>query len=117
MRLGISLRDVGAAMNADEVANLSAQISIPALKAYRAAVGRSVQTGIGWLTQAQAKEIVPPSTVQKLADDGSISLRAPWLAEFYSNRPKVFFLTRITSHNFLHLSQAARLRAKLLKRE
>ncbi len=115
VRLGISLRDVGAAMDANQVANLSAQISIPTLKAYRAAVGRSVQAGIGGLNEAQARARVSATTVQKLVKDGSISPNAPWLAEFYSNRPKVFFLTRITSHNFLHLSQAARARAKLLQ--
>ena len=115
LRLGVPLRDVGAAMDATQVADISAQVSISALKAYRAAVGRSVQTGIGKLTERQAKEIVSAATVHKLMEDGSISPQAPWLAEFYSNRPKVFFLTRITSHNFLHLSQAARIRAKLVK--
>ncbi len=114
MRLGISLRDVGAAMTAGEVASLSSQISIPALKAYRAAVGRSVQMGMVKLGEAQAKDIVPAATVARLVADGSIGARAPWLAEFYSDRPKVFFLTRITSHNFLHLSQAARLRGRLV---
>ncbi len=112
-RLGVSLRDVGAGMTADEVASLSAQISIPALKAYRAAVGRSVQTGIGRLEPGRAREIVPATVVQQLVADRSISPQAPWLADFYSNRPRSFFLTRITSHNFLHLNQAARIRTRL----
>ena len=107
-RLGLPLRDVGAGMDESDVANLSAQISIRGLLDYRAAVGRNTQSGALQLQATQLKEIVPASTVQQLVADGSISARAGWLADFYSERPKGFFLTRITSHNFLHLAEAGR---------
>jgi hypothetical protein len=38
------------------------------------------------------------------------------LFEYYLNRTKGFFLTRTaTSHNFIHLNEAGRIRVKLLK--
>jgi hypothetical protein len=107
-RLGLPLRDVGAGMDESDVANLSRQISIRGLLDYRAAVGRNTQAAVVNLQAAQLKEIVPGSTVQRLEEDGSISARAPWLTAFYSNRPKGFFLTRITSHNYIHLAEAGR---------
>ncbi len=113
-RLGLPLRDVGAGMIEAEVEKFSARVSVTALKAYRAAVGRSTRFGVGLLEPSQLKEIAPASAIQQLVDEGSISAKAPWLAKFYSNRPKAFFLTRTaTSHNFLHLNQAFRLAAKL----
>jgi len=114
-RLGLPLRDVGAGMTEAEVERFSAQVSVSALKAYRAAVGRSTRFGLSLLEQPQLKEVAPTGTIQQLVADGSISEKAPWLAKFYSNRPKSFFLTRTaTSHNFLHINQAFRLIAKLV---
>jgi hypothetical protein len=108
-RLGTSLRDVGSGMDKAGVTRFSAQVSVQALKDYRAAVGVSTQNGIPRLAAAQFKEIVPAARVQTLVEDGSISREALWLAEFYSNRPKSFFLTRTaTSHNFQHISEAGR---------
>lgn len=114
-RLKAGVLDVGAGMLAADVEAFSKRVSIPALKAYRAAVGVNTQRGVQGLQAGQLKELVPLADIQQLLEEGSITWRAPWLAEFYSNRRKGFFLTRTaTSHNFLHLSQAKRLRLKLL---
>jgi hypothetical protein len=113
--LGLSIRDVGAGMGDAEVVNFSAQVSIQALKDYRAAVGRSTQSGVTDLQPSQLKEVVSESTVQRLVNEGAISQNALWLAEYYSGRPKGFFLTRITSHNFIHLNEASRVRARLIQ--
>ena len=108
-RLGPLLRDVGSGMSQAGVTRFSAQVLVQALKDYRAAVGASTINGIPRLAAAQMKEIVTAARVQLLVEDGSISQDALWLAEFYSNRPKSFFLTRTaTSHNFQHISEAGR---------
>jgi hypothetical protein len=113
-RLGLALRDCGAGMSEAEVEDFSAQISMQGLIAYRYSVGRSVYENVQGLHPAQLKEIVPTWRVEQLCSEGSISEKAGWLAGFYTNRPKGFFLTRTaTSHNFLHLNQAARLNEKL----
>ena len=114
-RLGTPLREVGNAMDAAGLTRFSAQVCVGALKEYRAAVGRSVRAGMLNLQPAQLREIVPAITVQCLVEDGSIPPEIDWLARFYSERPKSFFLTRITSHNFLHIQEAYRLHAQLLR--
>lgn len=116
-RLGFPLRDCGAGMEAEDVAGFNARISIPALRDYRAAVGRSTRAGVAGLQAGQVKESVPTSLAQTLVDEGSIGPRANWLFEYYTNRTKGFFLTRTaTSHNFIHLNEAGRVRAKLVRK-
>jgi hypothetical protein len=114
-RLGFSLRDVGAGMDEPQVVSFSQQILVQGLKDYRAAVGRRTRAGMPTLPYSQMEEIVPAENVQRLLEDGSISQKAPWLAEFYTHRTKAFFLTRITSHNFLHINEAGRIPARLRK--
>jgi hypothetical protein len=114
-RLGLDSPDVGASMDALEVADLSARVNVPALKEYRDAVGRSTRAGVVRLQPAQLKQIVPDAAIQQLRDEGSISRKGDWLAEYYTGRTKGFFLTRTaTSHNFIHLNEAGRVRGKLL---
>ena len=110
-RLGLPSPDVGASMDASEVAGLSAQINVQALQDYRVEVGRSTRAGALRLQPIQLKEVVPASTVQQLVEEGSISQKGLWLFEYYLNRTKGFFLTRTaTSHNFIHLNEAGRAR-------
>jgi len=116
-RLAFPLPDCGASMDELEVADFSARICAPALIEYRAAVGASTRQVVSCLSAAQAREIVLIPTVQKLVDEGSISLKANWLFEYYTNRTRAFFLTRTaTSHNFIHLNEAGRIARKLASR-
>ncbi len=112
-RLGLPSRDVGASMDAEQVATLSASVSVRALIEYRAAVGRSTRQGVRGLNPEQLKEDVPDSSIQKFVDEGSISQQGHWLYEYYLGRSKGFFLTRTaTSHNFIHLMEARRIRER-----
>ena len=114
-RLGYPLPDCGASMEEADVANFSTRINIGSLLDYRTAVGLRTRTSVLTLNAGQAKEIVPTHVVKKLVDEGSINSRANWLFEYYTNRPRGFFLTRTaTSHNFIHLNEAGRFAAKLL---
>jgi len=114
-RLGLSSPDVGASMNEVEVLDLSARVCVPALKEYRAEVGRSTRAGVLRLQASQLKQVVPDAAIQQLKDEGSISRKGDWLAEYYTRRTKGFFLTRTaTSHNFIHLNEAGRTRARLM---
>jgi hypothetical protein len=113
-RLGLPSPDVGASMNEGEVLELSNRICVPALKEYRDTVGRSTRAGVARLQAAQLKQIIPDAAIQQLRDEGSISRKGDWLAEYYTGRTKGFFLTRTaTSHNFIHLNEAGRARAKI----
>ncbi len=115
-RLGIPFRDCGASMDDAEVADFSAKVVVRALVEYRAAVGCRTREGVQRLSAKQVKTPVPTATVQKLVNEGSISAKGHWLFEYYLNRTKSFFLTRTaTSHNFIHLNEAGRIRAKLVR--
>lgn len=115
-RLGVPVRDAGTRMPFDEVLEFSQRVNIPALRAYRAAVGQATRAGVPRLHPEQLAEIVPIQTIEVLCKDGSIPARAAPLAAFYSQRTRSFFLTRTaTSHNFLHINEAGRLAAQLLK--
>ena len=115
-QLGIPVRDAGTQMPFGEVLQFSQQVNIPALRAYRAAVGQATRAGVPRLNAVQLAEIVPDQAIAALVADGSIPARAGSLAAFYSQRTRSFFLTRTaTSHNFLHLNEAGRLAARLLK--
>jgi hypothetical protein len=117
-RLGVPSSDCGASMDAGEVAGLSAQINVQALKEYRAEVGRCTRTGVLRLQPDQLKEVVPTEAVQMFMEEGSISQKGLWLNEYYLNRTKGFFLTRTaTSHNFIHLNEAGRARDLLAKKD
>ena len=116
-RLGLTSRDVGASMDDTEVAALSAQIQPGALLEYRAAVGCATHAAVQALLPEQLKEIVADSAIQQLRDEGSISTKGSWLAEYYTGRTRGFFLTRTaTSHNFIHLNEAGRIAARLRKK-
>ena len=114
--LGLSSPDVGASMDEGEVLELSDRICVPVLKEYREAVGRSTRAGAARLQAAQLKQVIPDAAIQQLRDEGSISRKGEWLAEYYTGRTKGFFLTRTaTSHNFIHLNEAGRARERLLR--
>jgi len=114
-RIGLVSPDVGASMDEIEVAELSARVNVPALKEYRDEVCRSTRRGVLHLQADQLKQVVTEAAIQQLRDEGSISRKGEWLAEYYTGRTKGFFLTRTaTSHNFIHLNEAGRVRAKLL---
>ena len=113
-RLGLASPDVGASMDAVEVSDLSARICVPALKEYRDEVGRSTRAGVLRLQADQLKQVVPETAIQQLRGEGSISRKGEWLSEYYTGRTRGFFLTRTaTSHNFIHLNEGGRARAKL----
>jgi hypothetical protein len=107
--------DCGTGWQDEDVSNFSAQINVRALLEYRADVGRQTRAAIPNLNADQAREIVPTEVVQTLVDAGSIGPKASGLFEFYTNRPRSFFLTRTaTSHNFIHLVEIGRVRGRLL---
>lgn len=115
-RLALSSWDCGASMDEDEVARFSAQVSVQGLRDYRTAVGRNTLRGIARLCTEQIKEVVSADAIQQFRREGSISDKGSWLADYYTGRTKGFFLTRTaTSHNFIHLNEAGRIRASIVK--
>ncbi|MCE1252201.1 MAG: DinB family protein [Anaerolineae bacterium] len=114
--MNMTVRDCGAGMTPAGVADLSARIHIPALLDYRLSVGQQTRQLVRGLTVDKLKEDLPTPDVMELVEEGSISRSGFWLAEYYTGRIRAFFLTRTaTSHNFIHLAEAARTAVLILK--
>lgn len=114
-RLGISIRDVGTGMSGDDVADLSAKIDIPAVRAYRVAVGRRTREAVvalpaeEWLREPEA------SAREGIQTQGALRPEAEWLLRFWEGKSKSYFLSWMgVGHNQLHLGQARWVRKLLL---
>lgn len=114
-RLHLMRRDTGTGMNDEEVTDFSAHVVVPAVRAYRLAVGQRTQAIIERLTVADVQAPIDAAGLQALIIEGALADAAAELGPFWATKPKGFFLTRTaTSHNFLHLQQAQRVRCNLI---
>ena len=113
-QLHLDRRDVGTSMNDAEVADISAQIHIPALRAYRVAVGRRTREICRNLQPAEAEERVDTTHIQALVSAGTLAEGAYDLAEYWSGKRKTALLGMpATRHSLTHLNQALLVRKKL----
>ena len=100
-------------MNQEEVARLSAQVDIEALRAYRIAVGRRTREIINQLKPGEGKQKIEPSRLQQLKDAGAVLDEAEWLIRYWGRLNKAgLLLMPPTRHNFVHLNEAIRLKQK-----
>ena len=71
-RLGTQVKDTGNQMSFEQVQELSKQLDIPSLKAYRIQVGLRTRAIISQLTIENLKENVDPLRLEKLRQTGSV---------------------------------------------
>jgi hypothetical protein len=113
-RLRAKAADTGNAMNADEIAALSAEIDIPALQAYRLAVGRRTREIVGQLRGTDFKKKVDPGRLAQIWAEGGLVEGARGIGEYWGGLTIAgLLLMPPTRHCFVHLNEAQRLRAKL----
>jgi hypothetical protein len=106
-QLHLARRDVGTSMDDSEVADISAKVHIPSLRAYRVAVGRRTRETVRNLQAAEAEERVDATHIQALVSAGA-------LAEYWSGKRKTALLAMpATRHSLTHLNQAYLVRKKL----
>ncbi len=91
-RLGVSRRDIGTGMTAEEVARFSAQVDVAAVRAYRAAVAQETRTG---LTAKDFDDLDKPvvGAGEHAAASGDVGPRAEYVAENARTRPRWFLLS------------------------
>jgi hypothetical protein len=112
-RLGVDVRLVGTGDTDEEVSAFSERVSIPALLAYREAVGRETRA---WIQNADLDALdAIPDLAARLADAPPIvGERARWLPRFYTGKSGAFLLTfPVTNHGFMHWAEARVTRAHL----
>lgn len=101
-------------MSLSEIALLSAQIDIGALRLYRQAVGRRTRQIVPKLKPDEIKQKADPSRLQKVMDEGALLPDAIGILMYWSKRTIAgLLLMPPTRHNFLHLNEALRIKQKL----
>jgi hypothetical protein len=110
-RLNTPFTDTGNAMNADQITRLNQSVDIPALRAYRAAVGTRTRQVVRGLQPANLPRKVDPAAIQLLFDQGAVLPEAAGLAEYWSRRTVAGLLLMPASrHLLVHLKEALEIR-------
>ena len=111
--LGVDVRLVGTGDTDEEVRAFSERVDVPALLAYRDAVGRETRA---WVQDADLGALdAVPDLEARLADAPPIvGERARWLPRFYAGKSGAFLLTfPVTNHGFMHWAEARVTRGRL----
>jgi len=111
--MGVSFRDAGNEMSAEDMINLSTGIDLQALRAYRAAVGCRSQEIITGLTLEDIKHKVDPERIQRVLEAGAIKPESSYITDYWGKRDiSGLLLMPATRHNIVHLNEAVRLKKK-----
>jgi hypothetical protein len=112
-RLAVDVRNTGNGMEAPDVADLSAEIDLDALWAYRCAVGRRTREIVRQLEPSTFKHKVDPARIQRIWDEDVMLPSASGIVDYWSRRTIAgLLLMPPTRHCFLHISEARRVRKR-----
>ena len=112
-QLGFNRRDVGTGMSDEEVLELSKTIRLPALRAYWNAVGKTTQDLARTIHPATLNERPDSRNIQRLFDEGAVTLEIAELAQWWSQRTKgVLLFQPISRHAFWHLHEIWQVRER-----
>jgi hypothetical protein len=112
--LAIPTRDIGTEMSASDIAALSAQIDIAALRAYRIAVGQRTREIVQEVTAGELRQSVEAERIERVKAEGALVPVAYGVAEYWGRHTKGnLLLIPATRHSFTHLNEAGRVRQKL----
>jgi len=113
-RLKIAAADTGNAGSPGDIARLSDEIDLEALKAYRLAVGRSTREIVQDLRPGQFKDRVEPARLAQIMTEGALTPAAHVILEYWGGLTIAgLLLMPPTRHNFIHWNEALRVRQKL----
>lgn len=116
-RLRIERRDIGTGMNAEEVAELSEQIDVPALRGYRLAVGRRTREVAQALPEADWERTAAVEDVGRASAQGAFGPypEAAWVQRFWRGKSCAWFLHYLgVGHNMMHIGQGRWVRKLIL---
>ncbi len=112
-KLGIETRDTGNAMPADLILQLSQNIIIDSLRAYRVAVGQRTRKIVEHLPPEKLKDKIDPARLAEIQKAGAVIPAANGLIEYWSRRNIAsLLLMPATRHNLVHLNESLRLKEK-----
>jgi hypothetical protein len=114
--LNVSIFHSANKMDDASMAALSAQINIPALRAYRQAVGRRTRQIVKKLKVEDFHRNVEASRLQQVMDESALIPEAIEVLNYWSKRTVAgLLLMPATRHNFLHLNEASRIKQTILR--
>ncbi len=106
-----SVRHTGNLMPAEEIAQLSQEIHLGALRDYRIAVGKRTREIIQSLTPERLPEKVSSARIQHIRNQGAVLPEAEDLLAYWRRRTVAgLLLMPATRHNMVHTNEALRLK-------
>ena len=113
-RMEIPMRDTGNAMDPVGVAELSAAINVPSLRAYRLSVGRRTRAIVKQLQPQELKQKVDPARLGQMTAEGAVRAEAGGLLEYWGGLTITgLLLMPPTRHAFVHWNEALRIKQKI----
>jgi hypothetical protein len=114
-RLKLATREVGTAMGEAQVTEVTAQLDLVALRAYRQAVGRSTRQTLQTLPPERLHQRVAPAQIQHLLAAGVLSQGAEYLAEVWGGWTLGDLIKQpAIRHSFVHLDEAHTIKQKVI---
>jgi len=105
-RLGVSRRDIGTGMSAEQVVEFSSQVDVAAVRAYRAAVAHETRTG---LTARDFDDLDKPivGAGDRALESDALGPGAEYVVDMVRTRPRWFVLcAEGIGHSYEHLALA-----------
>lgn len=112
-RMRVENRDIGTGHSREEVARISEVCDIETVRAYRQAVGTRTRAVIDTLDVNRLGERVTDDEIAAAADEGTFHPAGGWVADFWRNKERRFFLWLGTGHNYMHFQEASVIRGLL----
>jgi len=110
-RLKISRRDFGIGMTKPEVAELTAQVDVAALRDYRDAVGRRTQEVIRGFGLSDWQGELQAAPLEKAASLGCFGPKGEMVAKAFTGRPRIGILGGLlVTHAAMHMGEAQTVR-------
>jgi hypothetical protein len=112
-RLNAQPADTGNAMTPAEVASLSAAIDLDALRDYRQAVGARTREIARGLAPQDVRRRVRAERIARVLAEGAVLPSEGWLTDYWGGLTIAgLLLMPPTRHNFVHLNEAMRAKAR-----
>jgi hypothetical protein len=115
-RMRVTVTDTGSAQDPAAVAAFSAALDVPALRAYRLAVGRRTREIVCAAPPGCFSQKVDPARLQRILDEGGVVEEARWLTDYWGGRTLGGLLTMpATRHPLVHINEAMQVKKKLMR--
>lgn len=105
-RLGLDRRDIATGMTDGEVTELSERINIPALLEYLDAVASRTRQIVRRVAPHQWAEMPDQAWLGRMISEGAFGPNAQGVIEYWTGKPRWFFLRLGTLHSYGHLFEA-----------